>query len=443
MTDEYQIGSELTERVLTNTTALSQLSNPDISIQSLFPEISNPLISNPPTPLLPAAAQSVTPQINHGIDYVRNHVSQLMQLNNGTISRRAYGTDPITGLTGQRGIFCIGGEFGNNARHVTTFASENGLIPCYTTDFIPNQSPVPHTQSFTDFLLSFGDKIAPKTCPASYNPYALTIYEGPVATSSSWIHSIPGLSEIIGYGSGCWRSFSTTITEQCSKLPSTSQITAYLPSVPSLSDVTNTLPSMPTFPDIKENLPNLPSTSDLTTHLPTIPTTTDITSALGEFLTNNQDTLISTSVIAGAAIAAVGTVVGGLYCLRKIDENQRVAEQRRAEQRQEAKKNREYAKKNPDTPEGQAYLKKQKLLEVVHEFGKRYPLSEITLAYTRTYPKTKTRLERNESEAFTKLKKRKLLEGIHEFASLNPESKISKAYYKAYPKTFNRLRNRM
>ncbi|MFO1258097.1 MAG: hypothetical protein U1E78_06810 [Gammaproteobacteria bacterium] len=404
MTDEYTINPTLIESITNVTSILSNASNSNSASEQLN------LIPHPTTETITRVPQ-----------FLMDNLSAILDANNGTLSQQIFDIDPNTGLTGGRGIFCIGGEFANGANYLATFSTPNGLVPCYVTDFVPIECPLSPT-------LTTANPYAIQI----YQPPVAPLYQPPVAPPSGWIESIPSFSEIVGYGSSCWQSFSTTISEHCAKLPN----------MPSISDLTEKLPSMPTLSGVKDSLPNMPSTTDLTAHLPTIPSTTDMTSALGTFLTAHQDTLIATGVITGAAIATVGTVVGGIYCLRKIDENQRAAEQRRAQRKQETKEKREYAKKNPDTPEGQAYLKKQSLLGILHEFSTRHPRHDISQAYERVYPKTKARLDKNDSDRYAQLKRKELLESIHEFADLNPKSKITKAYYKAFPKTSNRLGNR-
>lgn len=438
MTDEYQIGGELLNQIYSNITLLEQLSGPDNSASFMPPP---QFISEVPSAAIHTAGSS-TPSVGTAINTISTTQSLmhnfvgLLESNNGTLSRYVTGIDPTTGLTGRQGIFCIGGEFAEGATHVATFGTPNGLLPCYATDLIANQSPVPPTPNFTALISSITDPITHQSCPASYNPYALTVYQGPISPiNSSWIHSIPSAADILHYGSSCWQSFSNTISEQCSKLPSlpsTSELMDKLPDMPAFSNLTNKLPTLP--------IPSLPSSSDV------INTAANYTNPIKDIVIENKDILIAGGVIAGATVAATAAVVGGIFYLSKLQEEARTEHARQRIERTAKKQERrdaiKYAKNNPDSPEGKAYLRKQELLGVIHEFAKRHPRHEISQAYARRYPNTKARIEKNDTQAHAQLQRTELLEGIGEFATANPSSAISKAYYSSFPRTSSRLRSR-
>jgi hypothetical protein len=246
----------------TNTTLLSEmLPQQSTTTLSLLTQATSATI---PTPSVPS--------------YIRDGFNSLMAANNGTESSRLEWTDPTTGINAQHGLYCLSSPVTAPVVPTLILATQEGSnLPCYAVDL----NPISATSST-----------------------ALTLWQAP-AQSSNWMDSIPSLSNVTEFLSGCWQGCSSTLTHHYQALPPASSF--------------------------------LPDKESLTASLPSKETLLTLLAAAAP----SQETVIATGVIATATLAAATTVYWGVNKLQKIhaEEKQAIA----------------FAAANPDTEEGKAY----------------------------------------------------------------------------------------
>lgn len=246
----------------TNTTLLSEML-PQQSFTTLSP-LTQATSTTIPTPSVPS--------------YIMDGFNSLMATNNGTLSSRLEWTDPATGTSAQHGLYCLSSSVTAPMAPTLILATQEGSnLPCYAIDL----NPISATSST-----------------------ALTLWQAPTE-SSSWMDSIPSLSNVSEFLTGCWQGCSRTLAHQYQALPPVSSL----------------------LPTCETMTANLPSKEDLLTFLSSA--------------APSQETVIATSVIATATLAAATTVYWGICKLQKIQ----------AEERQAIA----FAAANPETEEGKTY----------------------------------------------------------------------------------------